>query len=126
MRRAGWRAMRHTEAALEPLGLRPKHFGLLNLLEHAGGASQQLLGERLCVDPSSIVAIVDDLERAGVVERRRDPSDRRRYAIHLTGKGARLLTRARAAVVEAEDGLLAPLDAGEREQLRELLARLVD
>ncbi|HEX3316562.1 MAG TPA: MarR family winged helix-turn-helix transcriptional regulator [Solirubrobacteraceae bacterium] len=120
----GWRATRLFAAALEPMGLRPKHYGVLNFLDANPGASQQELGATMGIDPSSVVAIIDDFERGGVAERRRDPSDRRRYAVHLTRKGKVLLHRAREAALAAEELLLADLDADERRVLHLLLVRV--
>jgi DNA-binding MarR family transcriptional regulator len=70
------------------------------------------------------VAIIDDFERAGIAERRRDPTDRRRYAIHLSRKGKALLARAREAAQAAEEALLADLDADERRVLHLLLVKV--
>jgi MarR family transcriptional regulator, lower aerobic nicotinate degradation pathway regulator len=120
----GWRATRLFAGALEPLGLRPKHYGVLNFLDAHPGASQQELGATMGIDPSSVVAIIDDFERAGVAERRRDPNDRRRYAVHLTRKGKALLNRAREAARAAEEALLADLDADERRVLHVLLVKV--
>src|SRR3954452_2637309 len=85
-------------AALAPLGLSPKAFGALTVLDAEGPLSQRRLGERQGIDRTTAVSVVDDLERQGAVERRRDPDDRRAYSLHLTARGRRLLTRARAAV----------------------------
>jgi DNA-binding transcriptional ArsR family regulator len=63
------------------VGLRPKHFALLNAIALADGASQQELGGHLGLDPSGLVGAIDELERMGLVERGRDPADRRRYAL---------------------------------------------
>jgi DNA-binding MarR family transcriptional regulator len=120
----GWRATRLFAAALEPMGLRPKHYGVLNFLDAHPGVSQQELGATMSIDPSSVVAIIDDFERAGVAERRRDPTDRRRYAIHLTKKGKALLQQARQAARAAEEALLADLDADERRELLSYLVRI--
>jgi DNA-binding MarR family transcriptional regulator len=110
--------------ALRPLGLRPPHFGVMNLIEAAPGSTQHELGNRSMIDPSSMVAVLDELERMGLVERRRHPADRRKHAVHLTAKGKRTLARARQIATEFVDALLAPLDAGERETLRLLLRKL--
>src|SRR4051794_20004582 len=120
----GWRATRLFALALEPMGLRPKHYGVLNFLDAHAGVSQQELGATMRIDPSSVVAIIDDFERSGVAERRPDPADRRRYAIHLTRKGKTLLARAREAGQAAEDELLADLDPDERRELHALLAKV--
>jgi DNA-binding MarR family transcriptional regulator len=110
--------------ALEPLGMRPKHFALMNLADLSEGSSQQELGRKLGLDSSGLVSVIDDLESQGLVERRRDANDRRRYAIHLTRAGKTKLSRAREAVKLRADELLAPLSEDERETLHDLLARV--
>jgi DNA-binding MarR family transcriptional regulator len=109
---------------LESLALRPKHFALLNAIALADGASQQELGRRLALDPSGLVGAIDELERSGLVERRRDPSDRRRYAVALTDEGAATLTRARRLVSDGARELLAPLSEAEVDTLVDLLSRV--
>src|SRR4051812_19757171 len=94
---------------VESIGLRPKHFALLNAIALAGGASQQELGRRLGLDPSGLVGAIAELERMGLAERRRDPADRRRYAVALTDPGARTLRSARRLVSAGARELLAPL-----------------
>src|SRR5688500_16347809 len=73
--------------ALAPLGLTMRQFAVLRALEANQGLSQAALGERLQIDASSIVLVLDDCQKAGWTERRPDPSDRRRYALHLTPAG---------------------------------------
>ena len=65
--------------------------GILGILEQADGLSQQALGEKLGVFPSRLVALIDELEGRGLVERRDSPTDRRSYALHLTGAGRKTL-----------------------------------
>lgn len=72
---------------LAPLGLRPKQFALLNLVDLHQGTSQQQLGEHLALEPSGLVKTIDELETQGLVERQRDPADRRRHALYLTQPG---------------------------------------
>jgi DNA-binding MarR family transcriptional regulator len=110
--------------AMAPLGLRPPQFGVLNILDRFEGASQQAIGERLGIDPSSMVGVIDDCEADGLAERRRDPADRRRHAVYLTPKGRETLAAARAAAKRLQDEVLAPLDADERATLLALLERL--
>jgi DNA-binding MarR family transcriptional regulator len=110
--------------ALEPLGLRPKHFALMNLADLSEGSSQQELGRKLGLDSSGLVSVIDYLEAQGLVERRRDATDRRRYAIHLTRAGRTKLSRALEAVKLRADELLAPLSQDERQTLHDLLARV--
>jgi DNA-binding MarR family transcriptional regulator len=111
-------------AALQPLGLRPPHFGILNLISAHPGITQQELGAGSLIDPSSMVAAIDELEELGLAERRKHPQDRRKHALHLTAKGKRTLGRAQGVAVNFADELLAPLDAEERETLRLLLRKL--
>jgi DNA-binding MarR family transcriptional regulator len=111
-------------AALEPLGLRPPHFGVLTLIDSHPGLAQQELVTRSLIDPSSMVAVIDELEKLGLAERRQHPSDRRKHAVHLTTRGRRTLERARDAATQMAEELLAPLDEAERETLRTLLRKL--
>jgi DNA-binding MarR family transcriptional regulator len=106
-------------------GLTGKHFGCLSVIASEGPLSQQALGERLRVDRTTIVAVVDDLEAAGFVERRRNPEDRRAYALHATPKGKAWLERVAPRVLAAERELLTPLSAAERRQLVSLLQRIL-
>lgn len=72
-----------------------------------------------------MVAVVDELERSGCVERRRDPRDRRAYSLHATAKGRRMLQRAAEATRRAEDEFLAPLPAADRLRLKEMLRTII-
>jgi DNA-binding MarR family transcriptional regulator len=111
-------------AALEPLGLRPHHFGVMTLIETHPGAAQQELVTRSLIDPSSMVAVIDELEQLGLAERRPHPDDRRKRAVHLTPRGRRRLARAREAAMQTAQEVFAPLDEKERETLRVLLRKL--
>jgi DNA-binding MarR family transcriptional regulator len=111
-------------AALQPLGLRPSQFGILNLVDARPGITQQELVAGSLIDPSSMVAVIDELEELGLAERRKHPQDRRKHAVHITAKGRRTLARARDVAVDFADDLLAPLDSDEQETLRLLLRKL--
>jgi DNA-binding MarR family transcriptional regulator len=111
-------------AALEPLGIGPREFLLLRFVATSEGQSQHVLAERLAVPPSRMVALVDGLEDAGLVERRPDPDDRRIRGLHLTKKGRNTLERAFRVALDFERALCAGLDPGEREQLIDLLQKL--
>jgi DNA-binding MarR family transcriptional regulator len=113
------------ERALAPHGLGVKEFGALAVLVEAGPLSQQHLGERQGVDRTTMVAVVDELERKGLVERRRNPDDRRAYALQATPAGRLVLGRATAAAKRAEDEFLARIPAPDRRRLKELLRRLI-
>ena len=114
------------ERVLAPLGLSGKGFGALILLVQEGPLSQQRLGERQGVDRTTMVAVVDELERAGFVVRRRDPSDRRAYSLQATAEGRRALDRAGDAARRAEDEFLAPLPAADRRRLKQMLRTLLE
>ena len=90
-----------------------------------GRISQQYLGERVRVDRTTIVAIVDDLERKRFVERRRNPADRRAYALEATDAGRRWLDATRGELMATQDRLLSALAPQERGQLVALLQRLL-
>ena len=106
-------------ARVEALGLKPKHAGLLAALDAGAAASQLELATRLGVAPSLIVALADQLQELGAVERVRDPEDRRRQALSLTAEGRRLLARC----VRAAEDVDAELTAGLSEAQRTSLAR---
>ncbi|WP_086822432.1 MarR family winged helix-turn-helix transcriptional regulator [Allokutzneria sp. NRRL B-24872] len=109
---------------LRPLEIEPRHVGLLRMISAAEGASQQELGERMGVVPSRMVSFIDDLEGRGLVERRRNPTDRRAYALHLTDKGTAMLRQAMLISVEHNEEVCAPLSQDERDVLAQLLGRL--
>jgi DNA-binding MarR family transcriptional regulator len=113
------------ERALASLGLGVKEFGALSVLVDEGPLSQQRLGERQGVDRTTMVAVVDELERLGLVVRRRDPADRRAYSLHATSKGRRVLRKASEAAERAEEEFLAPIAADDRRHLKDLLRRLI-
>src|SRR3954451_6135918 len=108
---------------LEPLGIHPGEFALMRFVAASEGQSQQALAERLGVPPSRMVAKVDGLEEAGLLERRADPDDRRVRALHLTPKGREVLERASRVAVEYEGQLCSELDGEEREKLIDLLQK---
>ena len=112
--------------ALAPLGLGVKSVGALTVLQAEGPLSQRRLAERQGIDRTTMVAVVDELERLGAVVRRKDPADRRANALHITSRGRRLLTRARTAVAGADEAFLAPLPPAEQQRLRAALRTLVE
>jgi DNA-binding MarR family transcriptional regulator len=109
---------------LAGVGLSPRRFLALQLLAGAGSMGQQSLVEALGVDPSVLVAVLNDLEAAGLAERRRDPGDRRRHIVDISPAGVELLGRVRRSIETVERDLLADLDDGEVSHLHGVLARL--
>jgi DNA-binding MarR family transcriptional regulator len=120
----GQRTAHKFATALAPLGLRPHHFGVLTLIDTNPGSAQQELVARSMIDPSSMVALIDELEQLGLAERRPHPRDRRKHAVHLTSRGRRLLERARLVAARTAEEVLGPLDTGERKTLTLLLRKL--
>ncbi|MFG2755117.1 MarR family winged helix-turn-helix transcriptional regulator [Streptomyces wuyuanensis] len=110
--------------AFETCGLALRQGTALMLLGTSGFMSQRTLAATLEVDPSIMVGILNDLESAHLVERRRDPSDRRRHIVAITQEGRCLLAKAQQAVTDVEEGLFADLAPEEITALRGLLARV--
>jgi DNA-binding MarR family transcriptional regulator len=122
--RMGHVAAKQFGARLEQLGLTTRMWGALNVLDAEGAITQQRLGRCTGIDPSSMVSTIDDLEAAGLVQRRQHPSDRRAHALHLTEAGRAKLARGRELARGAQEELFAPLTDLERSQLHQLLLRL--
>jgi DNA-binding MarR family transcriptional regulator len=120
----GQRTAAMFRGALAPLGLHPRHFGVLTLIAAHPGATQSDLVHRSLIDPSSMVAVIDELEEMGLAERRPHPEDRRKHAVHLTAKGTRMRKRATETAAAMAKELFAPLDPDEVETLRGLLRKL--
>src|SRR6266480_4036163 len=119
-----WRAS-HTRTAetLNSIGLTPALFALLNVLGAREGAIQQQLSSDMGIDPSAMVKLIDELETAGLAERRRRQGDRRAWEVAITSKGRRTLERARGLVTQVEDEVLGGLAVADRRQLLTLLRR---
>ena len=105
-------------------GLRVRSYAVLALACGGLGPTQRQLAEFLRLDPSQIVALVDELESAGLVRREPDPTDRRSKVIVATEAGEALYRPARAATARAEELALAALTADERDQLRALMTKI--
>ena len=109
---------------LSPMGLTVQLCGVLNLLAE-GPVSQQSLGEQLGIDRTTVVELIDQLEEQGVVVRRRNPIDRRSYALHLTPKGKTVQKRAARAFDGAADEFFEPLAPAEQNTMMEMLRRVI-
>ena len=110
--------------ALAPVGIDPREFALLRFVAASEGSSQQALAERIAIPPSRMVALVDHLEEAGLLERRPDPEDRRVRGLHLTRKGRGALERDLKIAIDYETQLCAGINREERELLIDLLQKL--
>ncbi len=124
MARLGDRARRRFRRALEPEGLHPRLFGVMTVVAASPGISQQQLHERTAIDPSSMVAVIDELEAMGLAERRTRPEDRRSRSIYLTEEGERRLRRVQAVAAGLQRELFGALSEEERRTLHELLRKL--
>lgn len=113
----------YREASEAVLGMNMKHFVLLNLLNEDVGTQQQQLGEHLCMAANNLVLLLNEVEREGWAQRRRDSGDRRRHLVFRTPAGTEALVRAEQGMDSVEDRVLDSLDADERATLRALLAR---
>jgi DNA-binding MarR family transcriptional regulator len=112
------------DAELEPLGIQVRHFGALTALAD-GVPSQRELADRLRVSTPVVVEMVDALEARGLVERRRDRSDRRSNALHVTAEGRETLRTARERLTAANQELTAPIGSDGDRELRALLKKLL-
>jgi DNA-binding MarR family transcriptional regulator len=122
----GYTVSRRFHDVLAPLELEPSEFAVLRAVGFGEGQSQQALAERLHISPSHMVAIVDELEKRGFVERRPHSSDRRVRALHLATRGQRVLAQAFELAKQYEQLVTKPLTAKERAELLDLLERLAD
>ena len=109
------------------LDLTPPQAGLLRLVATQPGQSQQDLARQLRTPPSRLVVLVDHLEERGLIERRRNPDDRRHHALFLTAEGGQFLrTKLGPAGAAHEDDICAALTEAERAQLAALLGRIAE
>ena len=108
------------------LGVDPRHVVLLRLVASDEGRSQQSMGQRMQLPPSRMVALVDELEDRGLIERRAHPSDRRVRALYLTDDGRKVLDDVMRVSAEHETALTKALTKDDRRTLIELLGRIVD
>lgn len=116
-------AARFAERIAE-LDLTPPQTGLLRAVAVVPGRSQQALARHLGTPPSRLVALVDGLDERGLIERRRNPDDRRLHALYLTDAGHDLLKRIAEVGRAHEDEICAALRADERDTLTDLLSRI--
>ena len=123
--RAHDRLRAQVDAVLAAHDLHARQFGALVVLAAEGPLSQRRLGALQGVDRTTTVAVLDALQARGLIERRRDQSDRRAHTVHLTGDGRRVLRQVEGEVLEAEQRFLAPLGP-DAQRLKDLLRRLLD
>jgi DNA-binding MarR family transcriptional regulator len=116
----------YRRATEHEIGISLKQFIALDYLKRQGGSSQQQLGQTLMLDPNNCVILLNDLEESGYVERRRDPTDRRRHIVEMTDAGRSALEHAEEKLETLEDQVIGNLADGERATLRDLLAKALE
>ncbi|MFF0147304.1 DNA-binding MarR family transcriptional regulator [Amycolatopsis sulphurea] len=122
----GAHATRRFAERVAELDLTPPQTGLLRVIARRPGESQQALAAELGTPPTRLVALVDGLEQRGLIERRRNPKDRRLYAVHLSEKGRETMRALAKAGAAHEDELTSALSTKDREVLHELLGRIAE
>ncbi len=106
------------------LGLRPGEFSALAVIAANPGVSQGTLAREVGLDKSAAVAVIDDLERLRLAERRRLTADRRRHALYVTGDGEAALDRLFAKLETVERDVLNALSPDDLQVLSSLLDRI--
>ena len=126
LKRLGMAAKERSFAAYEELGLHPYHHAILAVLDEGSRETQGAIADALGYDKGQLVGLLDDLENAGLIERRRDPADRRRQTVRMTPAGRKTLGRFRGLSQRLENEFFASLDDRERDRLHALLLRLAE
>jgi DNA-binding MarR family transcriptional regulator len=126
LKRLGFAAKERAMAAYEETGLHPYHHAVMLLLDEGSRETQGSIADALGYDRGQLVGLLDELEERGLVERERDPNDRRRHLVRLTPDGKKTLRKLRALAGRLDDEFLAPLSDDEREALHSLLLRLAE
>jgi DNA-binding MarR family transcriptional regulator len=126
LKRLGMTAKEKSFEAYEEVGLHPYHHAILLVLDEGSRETQGAIADALGYDKGQLVGLLDELEDAGLVERQRDPADRRRQIVQMTPAGKKALERLRRLSQRLEDDFLGSLDESERRELHTLLLRLAE
>jgi DNA-binding MarR family transcriptional regulator len=124
LKRLGWAIKDASLEAFEAAGESPYHYSVLAVLEESPRETQATIADSLGYDRSWLVGLLDELEEKGLIERRRDPADRRRHLVTLQPAGKKKLGELRAISKGVEEEFLAPLDPEQRATLHQLLLQL--
>jgi DNA-binding MarR family transcriptional regulator len=124
LKRLGMQVKDRTIEAYEAVGASPFYYSVLAVLEEGARDTQATIADALGYDRSWLVGILDDLEKDGLIERRRDPGDRRRHLVSVTAAGKKKLAELRKISQGVEDEFLGALDSEQREQLHRLLLQV--
>ncbi len=124
LKRLGFAAKEQALDAYEQAGLHPYHHAVLAVLDEGSRETQGAIADALGYDRGQLVGLLDELEEQGLIERQRDPADRRRQSVRMTADGKRALAKLRTLALKLENDFLANLDDGQRSQLHDLLRQL--
>lgn len=109
------------DARVRQLGMTSRQARLLMILDASEGENQGYFAERLEVKPISLTRMVDRMEDSGLIERRRDPADRRAWRLFLTPRSREVLDEVRGSLAGLEEEMLSGLDAAQRKALAQML-----
>jgi DNA-binding MarR family transcriptional regulator len=126
LKRLGFTAKERAMKAYDEVGLHPYHHAVLIALSEGSHETQGAIADALGYDRGQLVGLLDELEERGLVERRRDPKDRRRHLVGITTQGKRTLRTLRTLARRLEADYLEPLSENERSELHSLLLRLAE
>jgi DNA-binding MarR family transcriptional regulator len=112
--------------ALAPLGITGREAAVLRVIDPGRPVSQGEIARAMNVDRTTMVALIDDLQVKGLVQRRQDLDDRRKNVVELTDAGRSTVRRAAEAVEQAERDFLRPLSAAEAAQFTKILRALLE
>ena len=124
LKRLGFAAKEQAMEAYEKTGLHPYHYAVLAVLDEGSRETQGAIADALNYDRGQLVGLLDELEERGLIERKRDPADRRRQSVRMTPEGKSALTKLRALTLKLENDFLANLDVDQRAALHGLLREL--
>jgi DNA-binding MarR family transcriptional regulator len=124
LKRLGWEVRDRVHERYEAAGASPFHFTVLAVLDEGARETQATIADALGYDRSYLVGLLDELEERELIERKRDPADRRRHLVNLTPAGKKTLAKLRALQASIDDDFFASLSADERATLHTLLHRL--
>ena len=124
LNRLGWAVKDRVHDGYDAAGWSPFHFTVLAVLDEGARETQATIADALGYDRSYLVGLLDELEKRELIERKRDPADRRRHIVRLTPTGKKTLAKLRALQASIDDDFFAPLSADERATLHTLLHRL--
>jgi DNA-binding MarR family transcriptional regulator len=124
LKRLGWAVKDRVHEGYEAAGASPFHFTVLAVLDEGARETQATIADALGYDRSYLVGLLDELEERELIQRKRDPADRRRHIVRLTPAGKKTLAKLRALQASIDDDFLRPLSADERTTLHRLLHRL--